>query len=299
MSFNGTAFVAITKAWVPTGGTCDGNMVPSPNEQPACTPLGDGQTACAMPDGKTCYSAGGGVPNLQFCWNPGETGQKSHEDQLQKTDPGLTAVAPAPPANGDTLNPVGPPISTTINNDNRHIETTTQNYANEHGTNAGDSDQGDTNGDGQPDGEGEGEGDGEGEDGSVSGGSGCDAPPVCAGDPVMCGVVDQSWRNRCGEQQGDANGDGRPDWTELGEGEGPEGMEPNGDEVAQEWDFPGLDMLDDGGFLSNTCPEFPTMNLGPLGSYNLDFPWWCDLLASLGAVFVFICGCAALMVLVS
>lgn len=59
----------------------------------------------------------------------------------------------------------------------------------------------DKDGDGVPDEEqdsdGDGEPDGPGEKNEFSGGDTCDAPPVCSGDPIMCGQARIQWRIEC------------------------------------------------------------------------------------------------------
>lgn len=40
-----------------------------------------------------------------------------------------------------------------------------------------------------------------GDDGSASGGVGCEAPPACSGNPILCMAVFQSWKTRCAAEQ--------------------------------------------------------------------------------------------------
>lgn len=172
----------------PTGPDSDAS---DPDPQ-TCVAASGGQNVCIKPNGEHCYSGPIGKP-LQFCWRPGETGQKTSSDVLQVRGPGTSTPTPAPPASGDALDPKDAPMtSTTHTSGGATVVTTVQNYTTVNGTDAGDVDQGEP-----PDGTGSPPPGGDGENGSASGGADCDAPPSCSGDPVNCAVLDQTWRNRC------------------------------------------------------------------------------------------------------
>lgn len=146
LSFNGSAFVSITKGWKPTGKAC--SDADFDQEKQECLQLDHGQTACARPDGKHCYSGASG-PDMSMCWAPGETGEKTNGPDMQKTNAGPDAI---PPANltlpsGDTFQPVGNPtttnISNTTNGNTTNTTTTTNNFQTVNGTNAGSGGAGD------------------------------------------------------------------------------------------------------------------------------------------------------------
>lgn len=80
------------------------------------------------------------------------------------------------------------------------------------------------------------------EEGSVSGGVGCDAPPVCTGDPVRCAQVEQTWRVRCM----DFNQYSNPDQILSQAGIDPAAPIPE--------DNLELDGLDTSGWLNRQCP---------------------------------------------
>lgn len=180
-----------------TGNSCGTNPPPPTGFDPetppsqACVPAGAGQTVCVKPDGQHCYSGPIGR-SMQFCWRPGETGQKTDGDAAQVRGPGTTPPTGTPPP-GETLNPSGDPITSTSELTNgATVTTTTQTFTTGSGTDAGDGNDGEpSDGSGGP-----GSG-GDGDEGSAGGGAGCDAPPVCSGDPVNCAILEQTWRNRC------------------------------------------------------------------------------------------------------
>jgi hypothetical protein len=277
-----------------TGAPCATTTAPPEDRTPKCAPV-NGMTFCHREDGQLCGQASTGK---YVCWRPGETGEKGDGPTKQIRQPGTEHVPPnLQLPNGDQLSKSGPTITTNQSGGLPgqppvNITTNITNYNTQSGADAGPSNEGET-----PEGE-EGE---EGEEGSASGGANCNAPPVCSGDPVNCAVLDQQWRARCGTTKGDANGDGQPDWTELGEGEGSEGVEPgDGSEKAKSWGLESLlDKVDDSGFIGNSCPSLPTIELGPLGSYDPNFASWCDFLALIGNVFVFIASCVSVRILVS
>lgn len=154
-----------------------------PNQE--CVPTGDGAgQACVKPSGEQCMSSA--RTGKQFCWKPGETGQKTDADMMQKRDPGETPIPPnLSLPNGDTLSQKGQPITSTTTTNTTTTTTTTTNYTTNFGTNAGDSHQGESSG-----------GD-KGDEGGVTGGGDCDTPPSATGDQVLAAVVRQTWATRC------------------------------------------------------------------------------------------------------
>lgn len=167
-----------------------------PNQE--CVPIGTGEgNACLKPDGQHCLSAA--RTDKQFCWTPGEVGQKTEADMMQKRDPGETPIPPnLQLPSGDTLQQKGQPTTTTTVTNNSTITTTTTNYTTTSGTNAGTSNQGQpSDGSGSPDGEKDGKG-------SASGGGDCETPPVITGDPVVGMVANQAWATRCAVEAGNA-----------------------------------------------------------------------------------------------
>lgn len=159
----GSTAKTLTSGWKPTGEACaagDKPPVPMVNDQ-SCEQLPNGQTACVRADKKICYSASAGAAT-QFCWSPGETGEKTHDDKMQKVNAG---DQPIPPnvnlESGDRLQQNGQPTTTTTTNGTTTTTTTTTNYNTQFGTNAGGKNQGQP-GDGSGTGEGDGDKDGEG-----------------------------------------------------------------------------------------------------------------------------------------
>lgn len=158
-----------------------------------------GQHVCVKPNGEHCYSGPVGRP-MQFCWRPGETGQKTSGDVMQVRGAGTatpTATAPA----GETVSAVDPPMqSTSSMTSGANVTTTTQNFTTANGTDAGTVDQGEpADGSGSPAGS-----PGDDGDGSAVGGQGCDSPPVVTGDPILANIVLQTWGTRCAIESGKA-----------------------------------------------------------------------------------------------
>lgn len=103
---------------------------------------------------------------------------------------GASAPTPPVPDNGTAGTPATP--TDTMQVTTPAGDTITYNYFNG-GTVAGSSrDPGDSGDNPYSDGDDEAEG-----EGSASGGEGCEAPPSCSGDPVMCAVLQQEWLARC------------------------------------------------------------------------------------------------------
>jgi len=120
---------------------------------------------------------------------------------------------------------------------------------------------------------------GEESSGSVSGGTTCDAAPVCDGDPVQCAIVAQQWRTRCVDA---------PTSSEALEAIG-----ATEDETAAEMPTVGevdIGTLDaDGGIAAGSCPSSLSLNI--MGQ-SLSFNIWagaCEM-AALFAPFVMLMG---------
>lgn len=292
-----------------TGETC---TTPTPNplnpneERPeTCTPAGGGMTMCIKDDGRHCYSASGPGAidtSRQICWTPGETGNKTDGPVAQTRGPG-TATPPAPtPPPGETFNPgTGPTTSTTTTPGGTTSTTTTINNTTINGTDAGDGDDGEPTG-----GDDEDEGSASGGEGcesppacsgdavgcatlvqvwrtrcspnknKITGGAECDSNGnplfTCAGDEVMCKQALLQAEQVCRARKGDANGDGQPDWTVPGPGDGTEGAGPDPTDIGvKSVPGPGMGMLDTSGFLGGaTCPTFGVLDLGEYGTFDLD-----------------------------
>ncbi|WP_342315399.1 hypothetical protein [Lysobacter sp. FW306-1B-D06B] len=326
LSFNGSNFVTMSKGWQPTGAACAaGTPTPNTEDPQVCKDLGNGQTACVKQDGQECYKGPIGDP-MQFCWKPGEVGDKNDGKNRQKRNAGETPIAPnLSLPSGDNLQQKGPPIVTQVTNNNTTTTTTTTNFQTQHGTDANGG--GKPSNDGEPD-DGSGEGEGDGEEGTATGGGDCKSPPIVTGDQILGMVANQAWQTRCAVEagngvkvtgdvgncaepfsvegthanaqqlramraqicKGDANGDGQPDWTKP---DGTEAGDGGGDD-----DEPGFlsrvvntDMLDTGGFLGGggQCPQLGELEFGPFGSFSLDSqPYFCDLIALMRGVVILV-----------
>jgi len=284
--------------YAPTGNACSaGETRPDP-KQDFCQALDGGHKICPKEDGGACVVSG--KTGRSYCFAKSQSGpavDPTRKEAVVKSadapPPGLPNVPPSPRTN-ENWSSDGPGTSVTNNTTNQ-----TNNYNNFSNTGTPNTDpNAGVPGDGSDN---PGEGEGEGDEGTASGGGTCDAPPVCSGNPIDCAILDQTWRNRC-ESGGDENGNGQPDWTELGEGEGSEGPAAGaGEEKANEWDFSTMfDQLDDAGFLSDSCPEFPPIDVSALGiAFDADMTWWCEAIAAIGALFLFLGACTAIAILVS
>ena len=259
-SNDGVNWTVFSNSWKPSGNTCSAGT-PEPKDKP-CFPAPDGQTFCIRPGPKPfCASASTG---REICWGPGETGTKTDGPTIQNRAPGTNPPADPVPDNGDGVTKTSGPNNTNLKGGGTGptIITNITNWTTTSGADGG------ANNDGQPEG-GSPDGDDEGDEkGTAGGGAGCDAPPVCSGgDPQLCAVLEQTWRNRCSAngnkladggcndgapvaftcsgdeilckqallqkeaqcraEKNDANGDGQPDWTE---GDGPAPGEDDGED---------------------------------------------------------------------
>ena len=96
-----------------------------------------GQSVCVKPNGQHCYS-GKTNSGRQYCWNAGETGEKTDADSLQKRNAGNLPTLPStnPPENS-MFQQDGTPITTTTTTNLTTITTTTTNYVTDTGVDAG------------------------------------------------------------------------------------------------------------------------------------------------------------------
>jgi len=110
--------------------------------------------------------------------------------------------------------------------------------------------------------------------GSASGGAGCDAAPVCDGDPIGCATLAQAWRARCVDA---------PSPTDLENTFGPATGE-DGEFVGSETREIG-DLLDSstGWMGAGACIQDYSLDLGGmLPTVEIPFSEWCWLLEIIG-----------------
>lgn len=286
---SGTSINFKRGTWVATGGTCvvDPQTPQQPPEQKqGCHTTSSGHVVCRG-EGKTCVTAPSGFKTCAS--DPNSSGTvKTNNPRTESTSISAPNTPPNLPTNrpGETWVPSGP-ASSVVNN----ITNNTTNIQN--GSNATPNGNEPVPGDGAGGEEGEEE-----EPGSVGGGGDCATPFTCSGgDPILCGVGQQVWLDRCAN---DANNDGQPDWTAVegdgseGAGEEPEGM-PHKEDVRL-----GVGMLDEGGLLGGgACPTFGTVT-NSFGTFDLDEQGnWCDLLQLANGFFKLLGGFIALRILMT
>lgn len=284
-----------------TGATCD---VPPPAdppnldnpEQERCQTWTQGATYCKQADGNECYTSKTG---RRFCWRPTQTGSKTDGPLIQTRTPGTTPAPPPTPPPGEAFEPIGDSVTTetttTTESGTTTTTTTVNNYETVYGTDAGGPGARD---DGQnEDGTG-GEGE-DGEEGSFTGGDDCSAPPVCAGDPILCAIAKGQWETRCaggvdgdggtgligdaiGEAEGvlgDAAGDeeeGEPDETEM-----LEHADPDSWRTIEIIDDEGLDATGLG--FDRSCPQLPPVSIAG-ANLQFDLGPICNFLSSLSGL---------------
>jgi hypothetical protein len=103
------------------------------------------------------------------------------------------------------------------------------------------------------------------------------------------GVTVVGGENGGSGNNGDANGNGRPDWTEDANGYSKNGTTGSAAGDTAIWHSDGdslLGVINQEGFLSHSCPPMPAWDLGPLGTFDVEPAQWCDLVAALGAIVV-------------
>ncbi len=207
-------------------------------------------------------------------------------------------------------------VTNNTTNSTQNITTVVQNYQTQNGTSAGGGAPGTDTGQ-NADGSGSGSGSGEGNGNGASGGTNCETPPIVTGDAALGMVATQTWATRCATEagnaakvtgniedcaqaftvegtnanavklramraqlcKGDANGDGRPDWTDTDGTEKGDGDEAHDAEPGLLGITLGADLLDTSGFLgTGQCPSFGTIDL-VFAQVNIDsLPYFCDLL---------------------
>jgi len=121
-----------------------------------------------------------------------------------------------------------------------------------------------------------GAGDGEGEEtaGSASGGTTCDSPPVCEGDPIQCAILSQEWRTRCVDQ---------PSESELVAEYGPASNEDGSWFDTETRDIGELSDFAGGWMGAGACIADYSLNLGGmLPTVEIPFSEWCWLLEVIG-----------------
>lgn len=147
---------------------------------------------------------------------------------------------------------------------------------------------------------------------TASGGGNCSTPPVVNGDAVGAQVAYQTWATRCAVDRlnattkggvsvtvvGGSTGSGNSTQAEIDGLSDGEGMAASGDAagLTQDLEF-GADGLDDtrfGAQVGGTCPVIPPIDLGALGTLEIDTTKFCEwmeltsilvlILASLGSL---------------
>jgi hypothetical protein len=167
-----------------------------PPEKEECIVAGDGQTMCIRQDGQQCTSVSG---TTQICWNPNDTGNKSHEnvDQSRSRDGN---VPPAPPPRPSEPPPEVKPsltITETKTPGGGTVIVIIQNRNYGTGSAAPGGNTGVPKPPGAPGGGGGGGGGDDEHGNSTTGGGDCDTPPVSAGDPLLGGILLQAYKTRC------------------------------------------------------------------------------------------------------
>lgn len=185
---------------------------PAPEPQQHCETagsMGDGTPIklCVQKDGRHCITAP--KSGKQLCWTPGETGEKTTENILQKREGGDKAQSPTPPNKPD-LTQEGPSVKTTTT---KHptgtvITTTTTNWKTNDNTNAGPND------DGVPDTGDDSGGDSDQGSNEASGDGTCNTPWQTSGDAILGAILGEAWKLRCAGEK--ANEDNTADAGTLG-----------------------------------------------------------------------------------
>lgn len=252
--------------WQATGDVCSNDLPSPPQSGDNCVSMGGNAKLCKTDNDETCISPNSAVTSAgTYCYKPGEYGPKVGPDRRDGASLSLPNTPPNAPSNREGENFVKTGEASITNN----ITNTTYNsasYGNSGSANTGTATPGDGSGS-----SGSGEGESEGS-GSASGGGDCATPYVCSGDAVLCSVGQQVYLQRCGTSNGDADGDGQPDWTKV-DGSDPGDIEGDSGELkaAHRGSVAlGLSRLDDSGFLSGyRCPTFGTISTS-WGSFKLD-----------------------------
>lgn len=116
------------------------------------------------------------------------------------------------------------------------------------------------------------------DDSSYSGGTSCDAAPVCAGDPIGCGIAHNQWLARCSAEEAMQS----PDENDLLASTGLDGY--TSIDVLPNEEISVLDIFDDSGFLgSRSCPADIQINYF-FGDVTFPISQLCALFQLLGTL---------------
>jgi hypothetical protein len=269
-----------------TGNSCATPTTPvqtpdQAKEQPAekCKQSGSFKF-CVKPNGDQCLSASTG---RQLCWQPGETGEKTDGNVLQKRNAGNTEKPPnLQLPNGDTLVKQGQTLTQTTtvtkNSTATTITTSTTNYTTQNGTNAGTKDSGQPADTGNPSSSPDGEGDEEGDENGVGGDGSCAGGWSPTGDPVLGGILTENWKQRCADEKVQA--DMRTDAQTL------EGQIPAAGDPSSVWsDGNDSGAINEGWLVlgAGSCPVI-SVNIPGVGPWSPP-PAFCSVIAALAALF--------------
>lgn len=268
-----------------TGNSCATPTTPvqtpeQAKEQPAekCKQSGSFKL-CVKPNGDQCLSGSNG---RQVCWRPGETGEKTDGPVLQKRNAGDTERPPSLELpNGDTLQKQGESLTqtTTItkNSTTSTITTTTTNYTTTNGTNAGTKDSGQPADTGNPSSSPDGDGDEEGDKNGVGGDGTCASGWAPSGDPVLGGILTESWKQRCNDEK--VQSDMRADAQTLADS-----TQPDGDPESV-WAGDDSGAINEGWLVlgAGSCPVI-SVNIPGVGPWSPP-PAFCSVIAALAALF--------------
>lgn len=195
---DGADYDLVTGEFEFTGNACAAELpveepsnIQNPNPQECVNVPGSiGIPMCVKNSGDHCLVAP--RTGKQFCWRPGEVGEKAGQEALQKRQAGTTAGTPTtPPPEGSTFVADPGTVTTQTTVGGNTIVTTFTNWHTDTGVEVAPGDQSEpADGLGGPAGDSD-------EPGSVVGGADCDQPPVVTGDPVLANVVLQTWGTRC------------------------------------------------------------------------------------------------------
>jgi hypothetical protein len=269
--------------WIGACGTPDAaEPPPEPEPQQECKDVGtsgNGSTikACVQKDGRICLTAP--TTGKQLCWTPGETGEKTTENVLQKREPGDKTAQPTPPTKPD-LNQDGSPVKTvtTKQPENVTITTTITNYTTTNNTDAGPND------DGVPDTGDDSGGDSDQGSNEASGDGTCNSPWQTSGDAILGAILGEAWKLRCAGEK--AAEDNTADAGTLGGIA--DGLEPGeGDSIFADGEPGGTGSgINDSMFSwgSGSCPVASlTFTMG--GHEFVPPAAFCDTVAALSALF--------------
>ena len=271
--------------YVPTGGTCAGDVPPPPIPPHLC-----GGSSCIETGGSDfCAKASDGTVVCVPRPNPGAPGTCSSGGGTTLCAGNPPPLPPNPPivdpatdiAGTDTYghqSGSGTINNTTVNNFNNTGSPASNGGASGDAGNAPGSPAappGSPNGPPKPE--------GEADHGSYSGGGDCNTPPICSGDKPTCGVVDQVWLSRC-KGPGKASSSAQPEWTKVGPGDAAVYDDvPAAEPGFVEEKVVDASMIESTGWVGNSCPALPQAGPLHLEEYQ-DF--WCAWLSKIRAVFL-------------